>query len=267
MHRLIFSVIRQRKRPEVRCDTYPGAESLVRIYGLPWRTMHFAHEPLRPKSSDGQDGKPDIGKALGDEMEVRAEAGVGGEVDGAACSEVRRWHQHEPAPQRGVAVERSASGEVLCRYADQLHSSVQLNLIPPIHLMCAPITELLEATAVAEPGIKLRIVFAPELPERPDIHVVVMVVTEQHSVNLRQILKTNSRRTYPCRSHPLQRARSSRPYRIRQDVQPEHLEKKCRVVHERDSQRVRRLVRLRYSLGRLGPRLRVAPLRPLAALT
>src|SRR6185369_17842427 len=164
MHRLIFSVIRQRKRPEVRCDTYPGAESLVRFYGLPWRTMHFAHEPLRPKRPDGQDGKSDIGKALGDEMEVRTEAGVGGEVHGAACSELRRRHQHEPAPQRGVAVERSSSGEMLCRDADQLHSSVQLNLIPPIHLMCALITDLLEATAVAEPSVKLRVVLAPELP-------------------------------------------------------------------------------------------------------
>src|SRR5215469_10996665 len=74
--------------------------------------------------------------------------------------------------------------------------------------------------------------------QRGQIHVVVMIVTEEHGVNARQILPQYARLSSTPRPYPGKRARSFRPNGVRQNIGTALLQEHRRMIHQRDAQSV-----------------------------
>ena len=74
-----------------------------------------------------------------------------------------------------------------------------------------------------------------EMPQRGLIHVVVMVVRQQHHVDVRQLCQVQTRRCLTLRSRPLHGKASLGKHRVREDVEPADLQQHRDVTDPRGS--------------------------------
>jgi hypothetical protein len=135
-----------------------------------------------------------------------------------------------------------------------------LNLVPPIEL-----THILESNGTDNPRVAGgsehgRREALPELCQRRDVQMVIVIVAEQDDIDRRQVLERHAGLAYSLGPDPAKRACTLRPDRISQDGGATRLDHKSRVVHESNGDiiRPRRLVQSGHALV-------LDPSRPLAA--
>ena len=206
------------RRPRSRCagDGVVGSHVLL------------AHVPDGPESADREDREAKPRKRLADRSEVGAPTGIAGEVDRA-----RRTRDDEAAPERAVVARR---GRVPSCGAPAPPSAVTSggDLAPSATsrararrtIPCAPRRRRV-AEARVDRGLPRRL----EPRERRQVHVVVVVVADEHDVDRRQVVEAQARR--PAATRADDRRRALGPRRVRQDVEAVHLDEERRVVDER----------------------------------
>src|SRR5258705_11853050 len=121
---------------------------------------------------------------------------------------------------------------MLCRHEGHLERSVELNLVPTIEL-----THILESKGADNPRVAggsedRRREALPELCQRRDVEMVIVIVAEQDDIDLRQVLERHAGLAHPLWTDPAKRARSLRPDRISQDGGVARLDQKSRLVDE-----------------------------------
>lgn len=128
---------------------------------------------------------------------------------------------------------------MLRRSRSQSESSCKLRAIPPIHLHDLLDPQTAQPSSISQSRVERRAMRLPQLAQRREVHVVVVIVTQQHAIDPWQLLESDSRRSHPLRSSPRNRTRALRPDRIRQEVHAKALNQECRMVDEGDSQLIR----------------------------
>src|SRR5712692_9701990 len=121
---------------------------------------------------------------------------------------------------------------MLRRYEGHLERIVELNLVPPIEL-----TQILETKGADSPRVAGgsedgRRKALPELCQRRDIHMVIVIVAEQDDIDLRQVFERHARLAHSLGTDPAKGACTLRPDRIGQDGHGTGLDQKCRMVDE-----------------------------------
>ena len=141
--------------------------------------------------------------------------------------------EHESAPQGAVSIERSPRGEVL-RRRQRDRQRGGLRLLPPVELLDPADAGRPDERPVPQRRDHERIEASREHAERAQIAVVVVVVTEQHDRDGRQVVERHGRLPNPPRSEQVQRTGALGIHRIGQDVSRRRLNQKRRVTDERD---------------------------------
>ena len=131
-----------------------------------------------------------------------------------------------------MPIKQAACGEILRRYEGHLERIVELNLVPPIEL-----TQILETKGADSPGVaggseNGRRKALPELCQRRDIHMVIVIVAEQDDIDLRHIFERHARLAHSLGADPAKSACTLRSDRISQDGDGAGLDQKCRMVEE-----------------------------------
>src|SRR5207245_4992967 len=111
-------------------------------------------------------------------------------IRGVAGEKYARFsqNQNESAPQRAISIQRAPCGEVVCgRERDRQRRS--LCVLPPIELFDAADASRSRESSVPQRCHDSRIEMFGELSDRAQIAVIVMVVTEQHDRDGRQLLE------------------------------------------------------------------------------
>ncbi len=166
------------------------------------RQMHLAHEPLRAERANGKDGNVNAREARGDLREVRPPTGIAGEVEHR-----RRTLQHQSAPQRAIAIERAAPGEMLRRDRRHARAVAQRGALPPVQFGHIAHADLVQAARIAQRGKHRRVVRFFEAPQRGQVEMIVVVMAEQHGINRRQVFEADAGRAMAARADPRQRTR------------------------------------------------------------
>jgi hypothetical protein len=104
----------------------------------------------------------------------------------------------------------------------------------------------LHALAQAQGHDDTRLVARIQRPQRIGVEVVVVVVRDQHEIDLRHRLQCEGRRRDALRARPLQRRRALRPPRIGEDVEPRHLHQQRGVADGGDARLVALHARRRW---------------------
>jgi hypothetical protein len=175
-------------------------------------------------------------------------------VSPAKYHEPGRARDHEPAPQRPVSVEGAAAREVTRGHRGHRHALPDLYRLPPVEVSRSGHPLPLEERRVPEADEHGRRTRGGEPSQRRDVHVVVVVVADEHRVERRQILEPDARRTMPPRPDPRERRDAVRPHRSVSTLTAVHLDQHGRVVDEGDAERspADALGRLR-GVGRVDP--------------
>ena len=242
--RLVDTLRRQLKGPEVHRDAPGGTEIEVCLHRLRRIHMDVLHEPARLVGADGQEREVYRRQAGPDLAEVGAVAGVAGVEDAPAAD-----LDQESSPERAVTVERGAGGEVLGRGDGD--GAVGL---PPVQLDDARGAGRAKQPGVAERCDELGMEALLEPAERPQIAVIVVVVGLEHGRDGRQVLEADSGRADADGSHEGERARAPSVDRINEDRVRRGLDQKGGVADEGDDDFARcrdgRLPRLDRDVGR-----------------
>src|SRR5262249_7099076 len=107
----------------------------------------------------GQNRQVQIREALRNLLGVRSGPSISGEINRDVLG-----LQNETAPQTLVAIEGTATGEVLCRHSRDPHVAARGGFLPPVKLHHVPDTVALENAAVSQSGVNCRPMFACQMP-------------------------------------------------------------------------------------------------------
>jgi hypothetical protein len=174
-----------------------------------------AHEPARLVGADGQGGQIEGPEAAADFDEVRRVAGIAGKED----VEVGRIDR--PAtPQSSVAVAQAARAPVLQRGQGEAHA-VELDVLPPVEFGHFVDAELGEPGLQPQRHEELQLAAAAlvQLPHAVDVEVVVVVVRDDHGVDLGQIRQRDAWWMEALRPGEAHRRSALGKMRIGQDVE------------------------------------------------
>ena len=108
--------------------------------------------------------------------------------------------------------------------------------LPPVDLLGARDAVVGEVPRVAETGDDSRMEPRDEAPQRPQVHVVVVIVADHDEIDRRQVLEADPRRSMPLRPDPGDGANTLRPDGVGEDVQAVHLDQHRRVIDEGDAE-------------------------------
>ena len=255
VHGLALVVVALREGTEVHRDRRRRVQHLERAHRVAGRQVARRHDAARACRRDRQQGETHRAEAIVDRSEEFAEACVAGEVDWP-----RPALDDEAEPQRAPLVRDPPCRPVLRGYARESNALREGNGLPPVDVLRARNAVALEKPRVAESRDDARMKRRHQPTERRQIHVIVVVVAQQHDIDRRQVLEPDSRWRMAPGSRPAHRTRALRPDRVGEDVEAVHLHEQRRVIHERHAQlaasdaRRRRVER------------RVHPLRPHSAV-
>ena len=165
--------------------------------------MLRAHELARLVAADRDQRQVEaaaVGEMLADVGEIAAVAGVSG-VD---QPELRRQHR-ESAPERALSVEGRAAGPVPGGRQHELDAALDMRL-PPVQLDHPQPGQ----AQVVEPGLELQrhdeqrraARLCCQRPHRGLVEVVIVVVRDQHHVDVRQLRGGERQRADPLRPGP-----------------------------------------------------------------
>ncbi len=142
-----------------------------------------------------------------------------------------RYLHHKSGPQRLEPVEGRASGEVprrRCRHVRRADGAA----LPPVQLDGARHTRPCEAPRIAERGHDERSPARLEGAQRGQVHVVIMIVAEQHGVHPRQSIERDSRRPRAARTSPLNGRRALAELRVREQGQAREAQQESAMSDE-----------------------------------
>ena len=132
----------------------------------------------------------------------------------------------------------------------------EVRCVPPVqHADRRRFRHAADQRVVAQRGDEMRPMLAGETLEGAEIHMVVVIMGDQHDINRRQIGEGNARLVDPPRAEQAERAGTAGPDRIDQQVQPGQLNKKTGMADGGDTQTLypRRWTILKRAGGLLGP--------------
>src|SRR5207237_6180943 len=109
-----------------------------------------------------------------------------------------------------------------------------LQRLPPVELVHSLQLKLLQKRSVPQAGDEARVMRFLEPHERVDIEMVVVVVSDEHEVDRRQLIKREPRGAYPLGADPPQGAYPLRIHRVREDIQTPELDQERDVIDERE---------------------------------
>src|SRR5205807_8747056 len=232
-NRLVYPLRRQLKRAVVHREAPARAEIEMRLHGFRRIHMDVFHEPAWLVGADREQRQIDRSEPRGNLPEMGAVAGIAGKQQTPAA----RLDQ-EPTPQRAVAVERAARGEMLRRrQRDRKRRGARA--LPPVELLDITDARRLQQPAVAKRGHEPRMKPSLQRSQGREIAVVVMIVTEQHERDGGQIVEAHARRPHAARARERNRARALRVHRIDQQADGADLDEKRGMTDERDRHVVR----------------------------
>ena len=214
---LALAVVGQAKGAVVDGDAGGGAYFFVRSDGIGWRDVHWAHEPLRAISADGQKGQTNFREAFADGGEVRAVGGVSCEINCAGSA-----LDHVAAPESFIAVGEAAAGKMAGRDGGDANFVEGVRRLPPIHFLNLRILRDSfggEARAYAERNGESRLPLGGDATQRGHIEMIVVVVALQNQINGGKLIEVNSGGAVARRSNPGKRAGAMGPDGIAKDVQ------------------------------------------------
>ncbi len=161
-----------------------------------------------------------------------AEPGIAGEVQVAAGQ-----RDDEAGPQGAVAIGEPAAAPVMvARDVDtdrlrQIGASLDGHRLAPIDRGRADPGRS-QDRVIAQRRDDQRPVARPQPLQRRDVHMVIVVVAEQHDVDLRQVVQPHARRGHTLRTEA-ERSGGVAPYRVGQDVEILRLHQHARVTDPR----------------------------------
>src|SRR6185503_1930801 len=141
-----------------------------------------------------------------------------------------------------------AAGEMLRGRQQHMETLQAFVCVPPIQFdhfgKAPPPQESFVAQRRHDQGVEL----TPQPRQRREVHVVVVIVADEHRVDARELLKWESRRPHAARPGHVPRPDALGVNRVGQQVQPAKLHQERRVADERRRNRPwRRLGRFEWS--------------------
>ena len=223
-----------RGQPE-RAEVHPNAlgrlEIQMRLHRLGWIHVNDPHEPSRLVGADGQKCEVDRAKTPPDVAEEGGICGVAREEDARALN-----RQQESTPQGTVSIQWTPRGKVLRRRQHDRHGG-GLRLLPPIELLDSPNPCGFHNRPVSQRRDYERVEALREQSERVQIAVIVVIVTEQHRRDRRQVVEGDSQLPNSPRSNDVQWAGALGIHRVGQNIPRRRLNQKCGVTDERRDSR------------------------------
>ena len=195
-HRVVDALVGELEAAEMCRDAEPGAEIQMGANGLVRVHVLLLHEPARLVGADRQQRHVHDSATTADLRELRAVPRVAGEIHGS----IGRF-DHEPAPQRPIAIRQSTARPMLRGCAEHARGPYRYGL-PPVELSNATEPVLRQKRTIPEAGHEQRLMRAFQTPQRVEIEVVVMIVADQHQVDTRKLLERQPGRTNALRSSP-----------------------------------------------------------------
>src|SRR5438105_4988174 len=249
LQRIVDPLRRQLKRAEVHPHAPGRVEIQVRLHRLGRIHVNHPHEPAGLVRADRQQRQIDRPEPPADVVEEARIRRVAGEIDARAID-----RDHEPAPERAIAIEQCPRGKVT-RRRQRDRQPGRVCLLPPIELFDASDARRPDDRAVADRRYDDRIEAGREHAERMQIAMVVVIVAQHHRRDRRQVVEAHRGLPHAARAEQIERPCTLRVHRIGQDVAPRRLNQKRGVSDERDDGR------RAIELGRAARR-RVDPRRP-----
>ena len=188
-------------------------------------------------------------ESLADTGEVLSPAGVARKKDRSA-----RPLEHEPAPQSGIAIAQSASRKMPCGNAGDAQRP-RPGSVPPVELDRTRNALRRQESAQAERHDHPRTVDGRQPAQCHNVQVIVVIVAQQHEIDMREILESQAGSAVPARAREPDGACALAPDRVGQHIHLVHLDEYGAVVHVCDAQVAN------DALGRRTGR-RIEPLRP-----
>src|SRR5918994_4096435 len=188
--------------------------------------VNILHEPAWLIGPDGNERQIDRAEPLADLAEVGAVAGVSGMENSASL-----YLYKESAPECAVSVERSTGGEVLGG-SDRYRQRCDARGLPPVQLLNLPESGRTEQPAVTLRGYRLGMEPVLEQFQSGEVAVVVVIVTQQHQRDRRQVLEMHTRRPHSAGPRKRERARALSVHRIDQHIRGCRLDQERRVPYK-----------------------------------
>ena len=123
-----------------------------------------------------------------------AKTGIAGKHD------VATGERHDKArPERAVAIDAPAAAPVVVARDDHIDTGLDRNPLTPVARNGGN-SCVLHDGLVAQTGDDQRLVTIPQFLERAQVHVIIMVVTDDHDIDLGQIVERDARYSHPART-------------------------------------------------------------------
>ncbi len=128
-----------------------------------------------------------------------------------------RRFEEETSPKRHPMIAETARGPMVRRHYCCTDLLAEVKTIPPIAHGNSDISHAgLRDRVVAQRCKEARLMNVPKLFQRPQVHVIVVVVRHQDCMDRGQITQRDCRRIVPARSDETKRASPFRPDRVHQ---------------------------------------------------
>jgi hypothetical protein len=235
MNGLIQRIVGQREGSPMHPHAALGAKIQVDLQRFVQIDVLLLHKPARQTSADGDERKVEAA-ALPRRVARRQPLPGIDEVPAVACvageEPMKIRAQCRPgAPQRAVAVAQAAARPVLRGSELKFHAAVHMPFPPvelhgpgdaePLHPRLQPQGHEVERRPARLPCQRLH---------AAAVEMIVVIVRDQHDIDVRQILERNARRLHPLGSGALQRRGAQGKDRIREHVEPAGLHQHGRVT-------------------------------------
>src|SRR5688500_13549257 len=116
---------------------------------------------------------------------------------------------------------------MLGRHSLNFHHIIQVKFLPPINFCCARNIMLIKKGFYSQRSDNFWMVSAKNHPHTLNIEVVIMIVSENNHMYLRNVSESDARKSRTFRTCPCEWAHPATPDRIGQKVQPIYLNQKC----------------------------------------
>ncbi len=216
LHRLLYALVGQFHRAPVMTGNVGRAAKLHAFDGLFRILMLRLHEPARFIGSERKIGEPERPMLFADSPVIPAlvKTGIADMVDFSG-----RRLEDESRPERLATIPQTARRPVVARLAMEGDAGADRLVATPIHHRDPGIRHTrTNDCIIAEWGDEMRLVTALQYPKRFEIHVVVVIVGDQHDIDWWQVTHSDARRVHAFRTCKSEWARPFGPDRIGQDV-------------------------------------------------
>lgn len=212
----------KRKCPIVDTDSFCYSKIFLHLHPFEWTRMHSGHKPSGIIGSNREESDiKSFWKSFSDFFHKwpisRISCEVSSPIPDFPC---------KSSPESFVPIGDPTSWEVLTRdecdftFADFLS-------IPPVHIDDVLDPAIFEVLLITKSCIYRHMISSGKFPESYYIHMIVVIVGENHEVELRKVRKSYSWCRKSSWSCPLNRTRTVTPDRIGEEIDSLCLDEEC----------------------------------------